>query len=148
MTKISVAVVVVSLMAAVMANAPYNGNWRGTYGPYGDKKDSYGYDAIPYGYEKKGSYGYDTPSYGYEKKGSNYDASPYGYDGKGSETTSYGYHKKYDAPAYGYDKKVSYGYDAAPYGYDKKTRYGYEAPAYGYDKYEKPKSYGSYSSTY
>ncbi|KAI9561164.1 hypothetical protein GHT06_012120 [Daphnia sinensis] len=141
---IQVAVVLVSLMAAVMANGSYDGNWKGTYGPYGGKVDSY--DATPYGYEKKGSYGYEAPSYGYEKRGSNYGyaASPYGYDGKGSGATSYGYNKKYDVPAYGYDKKVSYGYDASPYGYEKKTSNGYEAPAYGYDKYEKPKSYGRY----
>ncbi|XP_059350279.1 uncharacterized protein LOC130693009 isoform X2 [Daphnia carinata] len=67
MTQIAVAVVMVSLMAAVMANGPYDGTWKGTYGPYGGKKVSYGYDAAPYGYEKKTNYGYEAPAYGYDK---------------------------------------------------------------------------------
>lgn len=96
-----VAVVLVFLMAAVMAHSPYDGNWRGTYGPYGDDKGSSRYDTAPYGYEKKDSYGNDSPSYGYEKKG------------------SYGY----NAPPYGYDKKMSYGYEALSHRYDN-----YEKP--------------------
>lgn len=72
------AVILVSLVAATLGNAPssyHNGNWKPTNGPYGDvvhKTGSFEYDPSPYyGYHNnKPSYAphqSKAPSYGYNK---------------------------------------------------------------------------------
>ncbi|EFX85618.1 hypothetical protein DAPPUDRAFT_313879 [Daphnia pulex] len=77
MVKFTVALVLVFFATVTLANSPsYNGNWKGTYGPYGETfpKGSYDYDQpSPYEYRGKPSYAppqygsRSLPSYGYNK---------------------------------------------------------------------------------